>query len=366
MKTLLVSMADTQYDGRTRALIEIIKSFSDLHVISSTKGESFSEPGHDYIGISGKNGYARFCRATVEVGSRQEGVDCLFIDNRRAVIPGLKLRKKLKPRLTIYDARELYIRSEMKSLSGKIGCDIEKKMFRTADLVICCNEERRKIMIELYGGFIKDIFVFDNFRRLQYSQDADIETFKIKYKKLFKENVKKIVSTSGSDLGRNTLEAVITVSRLSQICSLYLVGCKPGYDTDVIMNYLDQHNVYNVHVLPMTVQDELKYIVSNCDIGLALYGKHDSNNLYCSSGKLYEYIYEGLPIITSDNPTLTDVTKKYIIGSSSFDLQSSIRDVCENYDYYKSNVEELIASDIVNREQTHFTEKLRRYIEDHL
>ena len=80
----------------------------------------------------------------VKTGKEKKKIDILVLDNRKSIIPGLILRKILRPDVTIIDCRELYIKKEVKHIAGKIGCLIERKGIETADVIICANEFRSK------------------------------------------------------------------------------------------------------------------------------------------------------------------------------------------------------------------------------
>ena len=61
-------------------------------------------------------------------------------------------------------------------------------------------------------------------------------------------------------------------------------------------------------------QDHLKYFIENSQVGMVTYHQHDLNNKYCASGKIYEFLFEGKPVVTSTNPPLADFCGKYGIG----------------------------------------------------
>ena len=81
-------------------------------------------------------------------------------------------QKMIHPKKVIQDCRELYLFTEVKHLTGKIGCLFEEYMVKQADVVICANKERSKIMKKIYK-LDKTPIVYENLRQLQYESDED-------------------------------------------------------------------------------------------------------------------------------------------------------------------------------------------------
>lgn len=358
MKTLVVSWTNLKYDGRTRSLIDVFGSFSDLIVISGTNGST--ELTSKGITINNEN-YFQFVREAINYCKRLNTVDCMLIDNRRAIIPANKIRRMLSPKVTVYDARELYIKKEMKTLSSKIVCDFEKRMIKSADCVICANEERRSIMHEIYGDEIK-IFVFDNFRKLEYSSSVNFTELSTKFDYLFIADKFKIVSSAGCNINRDTIKLVKAVNELQNNCLLFLVGCVDGKDKNTITSLIHEIGATNIVLIPKVDSDSLKYILSNSDIGVAMYNKVDTNNYYCSSGKVFEYAYEGIPVAASDNPPLRRTVEKYGIGECDEEIGKAILKICNDYSRYKINVQNFIYSRVVEKEAAKFTSLMKDFI----
>jgi len=62
------------------------------------------------------------------------------------------------------------------------------------------------------------------------------------------------------------------------------------------------------------------------------------NNKFCASGKIYEFVFEGLPVITTENLPLVDLVKRHHIGVSSDNYYNGIITIYKDYLYYKENV----------------------------
>ena len=356
MKILFISAADKDFDGRTRALTDILKKFADVIEITGTKKEDHKE--HEHFRISLQNGYYTFIKKSIIAGKTVKNVDCIFVDNRKATIPALKLYKILHPKKMYYDARELYLKNEVKGITSKIGCLFEEKMIAKADFVICANYERKKIMEKKFTHK-NDILVFENFRKLLYTKDGVKEIVEKKYGNIFEKGYTHIISTAGCEIERGADKLVKAVSNLSYPNQLFLVGCKNNNETEQIKDFVKKNNMENVYFIPRLNQDELKYFISKCDIGVAMYHKKNSNNLYCSSGKVYEYIYEGLPVAVTDNPPLQHLVETYPVGCANADIKIALEKVFSNYTELLNGVNDFRNEKIVEKKQEEFTELLK-------
>ncbi|MEB3321837.1 MAG: glycosyltransferase, partial [Synechococcaceae cyanobacterium] len=62
-----------------------------------------------------------------------------------------------------------------------------------------------------------------------------------------------------------------------------------------------------VHRLPWTPPDELRAVTASADIGVLLYSRDGRNNIFAAPNKLYEYLFAGLPLVSSAFPGLQSV-----------------------------------------------------------
>lgn len=359
MKVLFLSASNKEFDGRTRALLDVLKSFSEVIEITTTSGKPFSKD-NEYL-IDGT--YKNFVRKSVEIGKKYKNIDIIFTDNRKATIPALKLHKCLKNAKLVYDARELYLKNETKGIKSRIGCYFEGKMIERADLVICANEERRSIMEKLFKHHCP-ILVFENFRKLKYADDVSKDVLDLKFRKLKLNKSVKIISTAGCEIERGAKELIIAAKNLSFINTLYLVGCKDNNERKEIEELIKENSIMNVELIPRLKQDELKYFISNCDIGIAMYHKKNSNNLYCSSGKIYEYAYEGLAVATTDNPPMKRVLDEYGIGAYAENIGAAIEKAYNNLTNFRVKAAEFAKEGTIEKKQIEFAKCLKQKMEE--
>jgi glycosyltransferase involved in cell wall biosynthesis len=65
-----------------------------------------------------------------------------------------------------------------------------------------------------------------------------------------------------------------------------------------------------VHRLPWTPPDELRNVTASADVGVLLYSREGRNNIYAAPNKLYEYLFAGLPLVSSAFPGLQSLIEE--------------------------------------------------------
>lgn len=338
MKVFLISNGIWEFDGRLRELIKVASELGEIKYITRSKNTNF-RTDDKHIKVR-ENNYFQFIVNAVVQGLKLKDIDILFVDNRKAIIPALILKLFRIHAKVILDVRELYLSKEVKRLIGKIGCFFEGIMIEKADVVICANKYRAELMKEYYR-LNKTPLIYENLRRLQYSSDFDCDELKRKYNEIITKNSFKIISTSGCSVSRTNDTLVEAVAMLGKGYDLLLVGGRTKKDEMVIQNIIDKNNLNNVHLIQSVEEDELKYLISISQLGIVNYHQKDLNNKYCASGKIYEFIFENLPVVTTENPPLKEICQDFNIGVSDDDYVNGIVNINGNYLYYKNNVKSL-------------------------
>lgn len=335
MKILLISYGDIGFDGRLRSLIHVFSQIGD--VASFTRGEM---PGNGLSKVSNSS-YLLFIREAIRFAKEIGEFEWLVLDNRKATIPGMIIQRKYNPDITIQDSRELYLFRELHHLTGKIGCVFEKIMARQADIVICANKERAQIMQKEYSLRYEPL-TYENLRQLQYDSDEELKKAEEKIKPYIHEDEYRIISTSGCNINRTNDILVRNLSKIKKKCRLFLVGDSTEEEAAKIKSIIEEEHLNNVEIFGKLNQTELKFLIKQCHIGIVNYGQYDTNNRLCASGKLYEFLYEGLPVVTTQNPPLTRLCHQYKIGYADDGYSVGINKVLLQYNIYEENVKKFI------------------------
>jgi glycosyltransferase involved in cell wall biosynthesis len=344
MAVLLISYGIREYDGRLNELYKVCKSIGGTRIVSCglnctdiQDAVIVNVSNKKYLSISVYLEFIYKCLVTAFRDRYKTKV--LVVDNLYASIPGLIILKLFRPKYIIQDVRELYFVQSSRSLSEKIFIYFESKLMKLANIVICANEQRAHIMRERHN--LKSMpIIFENMRVLNGQYDK--ETLDRKYAGLF-TNKYNIVSTGGLSVLRGTDRLVEAMKMLPDIFSLFIVGDGSPADKTIIENIVAQNGLHKkVKLLGRIPMDELRYIVQQCQIGIVNYHQHDLNNQYCASGKMYEYLAEGLPIVTTENIPLVDFCSKTQVGVADNNFYNGIMKIANNYSWYKSNVSQFL------------------------
>ncbi len=331
MNIFLISYGDFDYDGRLRELYKVFSNLGNLFAI--TRGAFPQHKNHKTV----NENYGKFINRAVAYGKKVGSVDVLVLDNRKSVIPGLILKTILKPKVVIQDCRELYIPREVTHLTGKLGCLVEKRGIQCSDIIICANAERARVMKEMFH-LPRAPLVYENLRELKYSDESAKKIQQDKFSQYVFEDEIRIISSSGCSISRTNDVLVKNLNKVKEKCRLFLVGQNTPEDRKVIDEIISDNHLNNVEILGQINQNELKYLISVSHIGIVNYHQKDMNNKYCASGKVYEFLYEGIPVVTTTNPPLKAMCDDARIGVADDDYYNGINQLITNYEQYKTNV----------------------------
>lgn len=357
-KVLLLSFGNCDYDGRLRCLIEQFAKIGDLSVVS--RGSQKKTAQH----LLYNGGFFGFCR-TVKRYLRGKTFDYLVIDNRKACVPGLYAIRKLKPKIVVQDCRELYLLREKKRLTSKIGCVFEAKMQKRADVIISANEKRAEILQQELGLARKPL-VYENLRMLQFTNDETKAAAEKKLAPYIRDGEYRVLSTAGCTVSRLNDVLVKNIDRVQKKVRLFLVGESPAQDEKTIRDIIAEKGLTNVEILGRLDQDELKCLIRSCHIGIVNYNRSDTNNTYCASGKVYEFLYEGVPVVTTTNPPLAELCDAYGIGLCDDGFFRGIDGVLADYEGFKTRVQTFTKEHTVAQNDEKFLADVKRAIDETL
>jgi glycosyltransferase involved in cell wall biosynthesis len=364
MNILIISYGIKEYDGRLIEIRNVAKKLGECHVVCCSKEKTKSvDESIIYIGkgkyLSVKH-LIKFFIISVYSAIKMKKIDILIADNFFASIPVLVINKLFNPSIVIQDVRELYFIEEIKKLWARFLSKCETKLMKESDIVLCANRHRAHIMMEHYK-LQKEPIVFENIRFL--TGEYDENSLDKKYEGVFKYKYN-IISTGGLSVNRKTDDLVASIKHLTSDYGLFIIGDGTINDKKQIKDIILSDDLSNVHLLGKVPMNELKYIVQHCDIGVVHYHKNDLNNQYCASGKVYEYLAEGLPIVTTENIPLQDFCQKTGVGIADDSFYQGIKEIANLLDTYKDRVKGYISEISVDNNNTNVAVEIKRQISE--
>ena len=358
MKILLISYDYYLYDGRLRELIKVARALGETTFITrSSDGEKPQGEGHILYRDRGYSHFILFvCQQMQKIGPQ----DLILIDNRKGIIPGYLAKKLTHARYVVQDCRELYSYQSATGIAGKIGCLIEKIFTRRSDVVIAANAYRAKRMVKMFG--LKEMPLnYENIRRLTYRSEQAHQQVEEECREFFADQEKfRIISTAGCDVSRTTVRMVEAMKGLGDAFELLLIGGSEEEDEQIIRETIRSLRLTNVKIFPRMDENHLKYFIEHCQVGMVTYHQRDLNNKYCASGKIYEFLFEGKPVVTSTNPPLKEFCEKYHVGQASDDYEQAIRKIADQYPRFCETVKHVAGRLHVEKNNDRLTEQIRR------
>lgn len=237
---------------------------------------------------------------------------------------------------------------------------MKKKYLKFADVVIAANIERAKIMKE-YFQLNEMPIIFDNIHKI----DDEYDTFECnkKYNYLFNDDAFYIVYAGGISKKRMTFELIEAVGSLGNDYRLIILGNVSPKDKNEYDLMIKRNKFSNISYLGFLPRNEWRYILSRSHISVSAFAQDTVNNINCASGKLYESLFEGKPILTSTNPPLKRLCNDYKIGVSTDNFLEGILELEKNYDEYCKNVETYISTLNYEERIDALAERLKEKIE---
>lgn len=340
MKSMFIVYHDLKTEARSQEILEVSKLIGETTLVSFSKPNNSS--GFKFIETGkGKRNYFKFLWGSLRAIWNERPDVLILHDNYTSVL--LMISRIISKKIFIvYDSSELYIDRKNTSWKLKLASHMnyfEKKFIKNANIVIAANIERANIMYD-YFKLRKKPIIFDNIHMISENYDQFIcET---KYSNYLVDDVFNIVYGGGIAKHRFTYELAEAVGRLGSKYQLIVVGSATNIEVQRFEKFLSEKKFTNVAYLGFLPRDEWRFLLSNSKLSISAFTQDNLNNKYCASGKLYESLFEGTPILTSENPPLKRICEEYKVGISTSDFYNGILEIGGNYEYYCENVKSFI------------------------
>lgn len=365
---LVLSFSRPASDGRLRALLRVCSKIGSVTLLAPSSYSSLqSVPADTFLTLPSIRDLPAVLGRVSKLALALYAADVVVVDNRRAALLAILLMPFLIRKKRIYDMREFYELRRSSSLMRNIGTLAERIFISFgAHIVICASVERSRFLNVMWGKK-KEILVLEN--RRQFPEPINMKDLvgelgsqKYEYfRSVIESDVTNIISTDGLAHERGIGELIQSISEFGPSVHLHIFG-HPERDGSNLQDQIDA--TQNVTFYSPISMAALRFVSSKMDIGLVRYPKTDRNNKFCASGKIYEFIFSGVPVLTSSNPPLRKLVRDYKFGVSADNLIDGIEFAIPKLKELRKNIVEYQRQNSVSDYETSFASKLSILLKD--
>lgn len=340
MSFLLITMGVYDFDGRLRSLYELFSKVGNCELISFAANNHFLKSSSS-SSLSFYNYFKMFSFIIFSFFTTIRKSDYIVIDNYYTSVFGVLIKYTLNKKI-IYDMRELYCEKPSNyRLFTRVLIWAERLLIGKSDIVLVANQERKNYLIKNYKN-ITNVVVFENVRFLPCNESS--YSIDKKLLELISSYECCVVSTGGYSESRGTGVLINSFTQLPDSFGLFIVG---GGESEFLENHDCRPS--NVHFLPKVPYEFLSNILLLMDIGVVHYSFDDVNNRLCASGKVYEYIALGLPVVTTEHKSLIRFCMDSNAGIADNSYFKAIKLIYDDLEEYSVNAKAYSAkSEIVD------------------
>jgi len=222
-----------------------------------------------------------------------------------AVSSGFRLR-----RIVYYQLEYLERDRESKGYRGlmkRLAFTLERWIGRRVAAVYSAEPNRSKLMREDYG-FPEEPAAIYNCPVLADTRDLDST--------LANRRASRFVYAGAITRSTQVLDLMQAVLQIGQPIGLDFYG---SIQEEIKGEFLGliaraRERGHDIKFMGFVPYRELRGVLRNYDVGIVFYAKDRINQIYCSPGKLFEYLSCGLAVVASDNPGIEGIVKANNVG----------------------------------------------------
>lgn len=352
----MVVDTNIQYDARVQRSAMALSSHFNITLLSLNSDINYSNS--HFQSIVYKNKYLKGFSLKIVFWlyiiyysiMNKNKIDLIYIHDYPIVIAGCIASYLIKKKW-IYDAHELLLERKNTKVpfKRKFFIKLEKISIKRANLVVVANEERERILRNVYK-LNKTLVV----RNIAHQQISYVNT---------RERNNFIIYQGVVSKERDLRPFIDALRFIDSEYSLKIIG--GGNALNDYKQYVNEKNLNDRVIFTGKLSyDALLNESVNGKIGILVYPLDGLNNYYCAPNKIYEYCQIGLPIISSPQPFLINMTKRYKMGEilnnplNSEDIAAKINRIISNYNTYQINTSLLLKDNTFDKEGKKLLDKL--------
>ena len=363
MKSVFIAYHDINTEARSQEMCNLLKLYGDVIAVSYTN--YIADGIHSVFNHAEKKSLFNFLYNAWNT-IKKEQPDIIILHDAYPMIFAAYIKRKYPMMIIIHDSSELYLHEEkaigkitIKSRIAKFFLLILKKNIHFADVIVAANDERAQIMVRYYNLKDKPL-IFDNIHKIECSYN--LEECEQKFARILMEK-RNIIYAGGISEKRMTYKLAEQIGRLAlDNIQLIVVGSKEKNGEEKLKKLLKSKEIKNVIYLGFVSREELKYLIERSLMTISVFAMDTFNNINCASGKVYEGLFLGKPLLAGINPPLKHLCEEYNVGVSTDRFDKGCIQILENYDYYVGQVKKYVAE----LDYDHRIEKLKKDIDKKL
>jgi glycosyltransferase involved in cell wall biosynthesis len=210
----------------------------------------------------------------------------------------------------VYYSLELY--TERPNITGKrFWLALEKLLIGKPDLLVTCEPNRGRVMVEKYGAPETPLCVLN----VPAFRERVRTTVLRDYLSAKGVSFNRVVLYQGGIGPTRCVEEIIQASALlpEGVVTAFVGRMSPSYNFD---EGVRRHRAEGKAFYYGCVEtlDDLREVTQSADLGLQLQFNLGLNAFYCAPGKMFQYLMAGLPVVASNFPGMLEIVEGDDVG----------------------------------------------------
>lgn len=223
-----------------------------------------------------------------------------------SLLAGFFAKLRRRSLVLVFDSNELHVDSYSNPLKKFVWGQLERRLVGSCDTIIHAEENRRNHFCDRYKVDRNRNVVIQNFPNFVGCVAPTLGKCRGQVRVLY-------VGVLGDD--RYSLELCRIFAEIGEGYSLDLVGpAKPEVARE-IDQVIALESISNVRRLEQIPYADLSRLIQAYDIGIAFYKNNNLNNYYCAPNKVFDYLMNGLPVVTNNYPGLMKIIEGERVGA---------------------------------------------------
>jgi glycosyltransferase involved in cell wall biosynthesis len=216
----------------------------------------------------------------------------------------------------LFYSPELHFSGDLESITDRLKKKLEIYFSRRSKAVIIQDRRRADVLIKDNGLNNERVYIVPN---APLASDNSIvkKDYLCRLLSQYRVEANKVIVLYMGVLEElyRVKDIALSVDKWPNECVFILHGWGDKKYVEELQKIANRYNPPRVILHPKVLSyDDLPILPCSADIGIAIYRGNSINRYEMASGKLYQYMKAGLPVIASDFPNLKEVVEDNALG----------------------------------------------------